>query len=64
MRRSVLALAVTAAFAGAVQANNQRLEEITIIGDREAAQALPGSGAAPSPASTRPPTSRPTGARM
>ncbi len=45
MRRSVLALAVTAAFAGAVQASNQRLEEITIIGSREAAQALPGSGA-------------------
>ena len=44
MKRSILAVAVMATFNCGVQANSQDLEEITIIGSREAAQALPGSG--------------------
>ena len=44
MKRSMLTVAVTTALSGAVHANNPGLEEITIIGDREAAQALAGSG--------------------
>jgi Fe(3+) dicitrate transport protein len=50
MKRTILAVAIaTAASATAVsataQANNANLEEVTIIGSREAAQSLPGSGA-------------------
>ena len=49
MKRTILAVAIaTAASATAtatVHANNQNLEEVTIIGSREAAQSLPGSGA-------------------
>ena len=44
MKHSILAVAVAAALSGTVQANNPQLEEITIIGSREDAQALPGSG--------------------
>ena len=44
MKHSILAVAVAAALSGAVQANDPQLEEITIIGSREDAQALPGSG--------------------
>ena len=44
MKRTVLAVAVVSVISTGVQANSRHLEEITIIGDREAAQSLPGSG--------------------
>jgi Fe(3+) dicitrate transport protein len=44
MQRCILAAAMAAALNTAVQANNENLEEVTIIGSREAAQNLAGSG--------------------
>ena len=49
MKRTILAVAIATAasataFTATAQTNNQNLEEVTIIGSREAAQSLPGSG--------------------
>ena len=44
MQRCILAAAVAAVLSATVQANNENLEEVTIIGSREAAQNLAGSG--------------------
>ena len=44
MNRTILTAAIAAVVSSGALANSQRLEEITIIGDREAAQTLPGSG--------------------
>lgn len=45
MKRVLLAAAVASLVAGAAQANTNNIEEVTIIGSREAARQLPGSGA-------------------
>jgi Fe(3+) dicitrate transport protein len=45
MKREIFAAAVAAALAPAAQAASETLEEVTIIGSREAARVLPGSGA-------------------
>ena len=44
MKRTILAVAIATAAIATAQANNPNLEEVTIIGSREAAQTLPGSG--------------------
>ncbi len=45
MKRGMLAAAIAALVAGAAQANTNQIEELTIIGTREQARELPGSGA-------------------
>ena len=45
MKRGLLAAAVAGLVASAAQANANQIEEVTIIGTREAARQLPGSGA-------------------
>jgi Fe(3+) dicitrate transport protein len=44
MKPTILAVAIATAASATAQANNPNLEEVTIIGSREAAQTLPGSG--------------------
>ena len=44
MKHRILAAAVAAAIASGVQANNTALEEVTIIGDKEQARLLAGTG--------------------
>jgi Fe(3+) dicitrate transport protein len=45
MTRKLLAVSIAAVLAASTQATEQKLEEVTIIGSREAARVLPGSGA-------------------